>query len=213
MMTNPVLFLLVLTLLSSAAPGAGVVNIDFQVGTGRGVMVGGGGTVILSPGPFWNVNGEDGVAVPLLTSIGAPTGLSLVTSFYFGQTTVDADAMFGDYVAGTASIIGLNPGQEYRLVVYGGANLQNVFRVEQPFDTSSPGYGEIDCDYRHTALPGVHGCDYVTGEAVADEFGVITVAVSPGAMAGMQIVPNPEPSVLFLQGIGGLLLALRRRRF
>jgi hypothetical protein len=70
----------------------------------------------------------------------------------------------------------------------------------------------VACHYGHTVLPGVEGCDYVVGEAVADAAGQITVEVRPGAMAGMQLALNPEPSVLLLQAIAGLVLALRRWR-
>lgn len=198
--------------LGAASLTAAVVNIDFQVGAGRGVLSGASGAVLPSTGPVWNVNAANGVSHPLLTSSGAPSGYELVSWLYDAGMTTDADAMFGDYVWGDATITGLNPGQNYLLVIYGGANLQNIYRVVQPFDTASPGYGEVVCGYQHTVLPGVDGCNYVVGEVVADAFGRVTVEVRPGAMAGMQLAPNPEPSLPLFLAIAALVVGLRRRR-
>lgn len=196
----------------TSSPGATVINIDFQVGAGRGAMTGNSGAVIPFVGWFWNANGPNGQAMPLLSSTGDPTGLELIPSVYEGRSLADGDALFGDYVYGDATIRGLDPGQDYLISIYSAANLQGIFRVAQPFDTSSPGYGEVGCTYEHTVLPGVEGCDYVVGMPTADIFGEIRVSVQPGAMSGMQIVLNPEPSVTMLNLIAGLGLALRRRR-
>ena len=192
-------------------PGA-VINIDFQVGADRVVQVGSAGAVIPTGGSYWNVNGANGSVQELLTSEGAPSGVTLRSDLSPALGTDEADALFGDSVFGEATLGGLNPGQRYRLVIYGGANLQNIYRVRQSFATLSPEYGTILCEYGHTALPGVDGCDYVHGEALADAAGEIAVEVLPGAMAGLQLALNPEPSVLVLQAIGALFLAVRRRR-
>ncbi len=191
--------------------GGAVVNLDFQVGPGLGVMAGGAGTVLPSAGSYWNTNGANWIPMPLLTSTGAPSGMELVSDFWNGLQTADGDALFGDSVSGDATIRGLAPGIGYQIVIYGAANLQNIYRVDQAFESNSPAYGEITCTYGHTVLPGVEGCDYVQGIATADAEGEITVRVFPGAMSGMQIIANPEPSVMLLHLIAGLGAGRRRR--
>ena len=80
----------------TSSPGATVINIDFQVGAGRGAMTGNSGAVIPFVGWFWNTNGPNGQAMPLLSSTGDPTGLELIPSVYEGRSLTDGDALFGD---------------------------------------------------------------------------------------------------------------------
>ena len=142
-----------------------MVNIDFQ---GRGeVMSGNQGVVIPFSGSHWNASGTGFGVLPLLTSTGDLSGLELERSLLASEREQDGDAVFRDYVFGEAAVRGLTPGRDYHIVIYSAANLQGIFRVAQPFTTNSPGHGEVDCRYGHTALPGVEGCDYVEGWATA----------------------------------------------
>lgn len=175
-------------------------------------MSGSAGAVIPFSGTYWNASGTDYNTHPLLTSTQAESGLFLRMSSAPRSGVQDGDALFRDSVIGDATISGLIPQHDYQIVIYSAANTQGIFRVNQPFDTLSPAYGEVSCTYEHTVLPGVEGCDYVVGTATADAFGEISVRVSPGAMAGMQLATNPEPSTGMLSLIAGLGLALRRRR-
>jgi len=198
---------------SAISAGVMVVNVDFQ-GAGGLTMSENGGAVIPFAGSYWNPSGTGSGAVSLLTSTGAPSGLELKLSVEAGNRIQDGDALYRDYVFGDATIRGLNPGQDYHVVIYSAANLQGIFRVAQPFDSNSPRYGEISCTYEHTVLPGVEGCDYAKGVATADAAGEIEVGVNPGAMSGLQIspVPNPEPSVVLLNLLAVMVGAWRRSR-
>ena len=207
-----------LFVMSPVLQGSMVVNVDFQ-GSGEVMSGGGASAVIPFQGSYWNASGVASQPFwgspsmfPLLGSTGTASGISLSMNASAYDREGEGDALFRDAIVGEATLYGLTPGQDYHIVIYDGANLEGIARVAQPFDMHSPGYGEVNCLYELTALPGVNGCDYFEGEATADAAGTLELRVSPGAMAGLQIVlNNPEPSSGMLAILGALGLLGRRR--
>jgi hypothetical protein len=189
---------------------AAVVNIDIQ-GAGWPLPGAGAVPVLVAPGGWWNSNGENGEAVALRTSEGFDSGWFLVVNLSWVSFSSWGDALFGDSRNGSATIFGLEPGSEYQIVCYAGANYQTLFRFAQPFTAMEPAAGGSG-DYRYRELPGVAGDDYTRGTIVADEFGRVTVEANLGTMAGLQLARNPEAGAGAMVLVGGVCGLLRRRR-
>lgn len=203
---------LILVMFAAPALGSVVVNIDIQP-SGSETMTGGDSTVLPSAGPFWNTNAPNSQSLPLLSSDGAETGLSLTADLYDPPFSGDGDALYRDYMIGEVRITGLVPEKHYDVVFYGGANQMTLFRVDQPFTRLSPDPGY--CPYESKELPGTDGCDYVRGIVTSDPAGEFALDVNLGALAGLQLAlpgHNPEPSTLLLLPASALA-ALRRRRY
>ncbi|MDA0767978.1 MAG: hypothetical protein O3A87_08120 [Verrucomicrobia bacterium] len=191
-------------------------NVDFQ-GAGEVTSVSTGG-VLQPSGLLWNVNGPGyGAEASLVTSHGVASGIILWTDGFTG-TRVEGDALYGDYFVGDIELRGLVANEAYELVLYNAANILSSYHFGGSWtltgaSATPPGV----CAYHDPSLAtGVEGCDFLRGIAVADENGVIAIGAGFGAIAGLQLdlpgVPNPEPSILLLQGLAVVMGLMRRRR-
>ena len=200
-------------MLACSVGNGAVVSVDFQ-GAGAATVSGGG---VLGGGSLWNVAGEGyGVEVPLQDAAGASSGLRVWTEGFTG-TRLEGDALYGDYLVGDVELRGLQADTAYELVVFTAANIQQAFFFPGSWTPTGASASPPDfCAYGDPALPGMEGCDYLRGIAVADNDGVIAIGAGFGAIAGLQLdisAPvNPEPSVAFLQAIAFVALVFRRRR-
>ena len=192
---------------------AAVVNVDLQR-TGDPVSVSTAGA--LPSGSFWNEPSGASYATPLLDSAGVVTSLTLWRSGGLLLSGYHGDALYGDGFAGRIEIHGLAPNSLYEVAVYGLASTMNEFRFEGewlPYPASAA--FPLPGPYEYHELPGTEGVDYVHGKLRTDDSGVLAMESRFGAIAGLQFgteaVANPEPSVLMLSLLGGLML-LRRWR-
>lgn len=210
---SPLLFTLSLAALSCVE--AALVSVDFQ-GVGGVVATSGVGAVMQPAGGIWNVNGPGvGGEVPMVSSYGAATGVRMWTDGWTGASA-EGDALYGDYLVGEVELRGLAPNESYELVLYSAANILSVFRFAGPWDPEEGSASPGPCPYGDPVLPGMEGCNYFRGRAIADAFGVISISANLGAIAGLQLdlpaLSNPEPSVFFLAGVAVVVCVGGRRR-
>lgn len=192
-----------------------MINVDFQGASGE-TSTASAGAVLQPVGSLWNVNGQGfGAEVPLATSFGGVSGVSLWTDGLMMESWL-GDALFHDYMSGDFELRGLEANQSYELVLYTPANIQTEYYFHGTWTPTAASASPPFRDIGDPSLPGIEGSDYIRGMVVADGSGVIAVNAALGGVAGLQLdVPalaNPEPTVVMLQALAAVIGLTRRRR-